>query len=126
MRRLLDMPVARALTLGAAVMFGVFFIAAAVATGYYGREGASVVAGVLSYAYLMYAVVIVGHWFVTRPKGAERAVKAYLLHHPAMASWIIQYASFGVDGLTTRRPGVCAKYVSGLSWWCSIAPMCPP
>ena len=44
----------------------------------------------------------------------------------AIASWIIQYASFGVDGLTTRRPGVCAKYASGLSWWCSTAPMCPP
>ena len=43
-----------------------------------------------------------------------------------IASWIIQYASFGVDGDTTRRPGVCAKYASGLSWWCSIAPMCPP
>jgi hypothetical protein len=27
----------------------------------------------------------------------------------AMASWIIQYASFGVDGLTTRRPGVWVK-----------------
>jgi len=88
MRRFLDMPVARALSLGAAVMFGVFFIAAAVATGYHGREGASVVAGVLSYVYLMFAVVIVGHWFVTRPRGAERAVKAYLVHHPAMASWI--------------------------------------
>ena len=34
--------------------------------------------------------------------------------------------ALGVLGLTTRRPGVCAKYVSGLSWWCSIAPMCPP
>ena len=32
-----------------------------------------------------------------------------------IASWIIQYASFGVDGEITRRPGVCAKYVSGLS-----------
>src|SRR5436190_18380499 len=32
-----------------------------------------------------------------------------------IASWIIQYASFGVDGLTTRRPGVWVKYVSGLS-----------
>ena len=31
-----------------------------------------------------------------------------------------------MDGETTRRPGVCAKYVSGLSWWCSTAPMCPP
>ena len=33
-----------------------------------------------------------------------------------MASWIIQYPSFGVDGLTTRRPAVCVKYASGLSW----------
>ncbi len=34
----------------------------------------------------------------------------------AIASWIIQYASFAVDGLTTRSPGVCVKYASGLSW----------
>ena len=32
-----------------------------------------------------------------------------------MASWIIQYASFGVLGLTTLRPGVWAKYASGLA-----------
>ena len=44
----------------------------------------------------------------------------------AMACWIIQYASCGVAGLTTRRPGVWAKYASGLSWWCSTAPMWPP
>ncbi|CAH0276377.1 hypothetical protein SRABI128_03529 [Microbacterium sp. Bi128] len=44
----------------------------------------------------------------------------------SIACWIIQYASLAVEGLTTRRPGVCVKYASGLSWWCSIAPMCPP
>jgi hypothetical protein len=69
-------------------MFGVFFIAAAVATGYAGRDGASVVAGVMSYGYLMYAAVIVGHRYLRRPRGAERAVRAYLEHHPAMSSWI--------------------------------------
>lgn len=88
MRRVLDMPVGRALTMGAAVMFGVFFIAAAIATGYAGRDGASVVAGVLAYSYLLYAAVLVGHHLLKRPKGAERAVHAYLRHHPAMGAWI--------------------------------------
>jgi hypothetical protein len=27
---------------------------------------------------------------------------------------------------TTFRPAVCAKYASGLSLWCSTAPMPPP
>ena len=44
----------------------------------------------------------------------------------AIACWIIQYASFGVEGVTTRSPAVCANSASGLSWWCSTAPMWPP
>lgn len=35
-------------------------------------------------------------------------------------------ASWGVDGLMTRRPGVCAKYASGDSEWCSAEPIPPP
>ena len=88
MRLVLDMPVGRALTMGAAVMFGVFFIAAAIATGYAGRDGASVVAGVLAYAYLLYAAILVGNHLLKRPKGAERAVRVYLERHPAMGAWI--------------------------------------
>jgi hypothetical protein len=41
----------------------------------------------------------------------------------AIASWIIQYASLGLLGLTSLKPAVWAKYASGLSWWCSTAPM---
>jgi len=44
----------------------------------------------------------------------------------ATASWIIVYASCGVDGDTTRRPAVCANSASGLSLWCSTAPIPPP
>ncbi len=43
-----------------------------------------------------------------------------------MACWIIQKASSGVDGLTTRSPPVCTKYDSGDSEWCSTAPIPPP
>ena len=43
-----------------------------------------------------------------------------------IACWIIQYPSTGLDGVTTRSPAVCAKYASGLSLWCSTAPMPPP
>ena len=39
---------------------------------------------------------------------------------------LIVTASAGLDGLTTRRPAVCANSVSGDSLWCSIAPMPPP
>ena len=35
-------------------------------------------------------------------------------------------ASAGLDGLTTRRPAVCANSASGDSLWCSTAPMPPP
>ena len=44
----------------------------------------------------------------------------------AMACWIIQYASTGLEQATTLSPAVCAKYASGLSLWCSTAPMPPP
>jgi hypothetical protein len=88
MRRLLEMPVGRALTIGAAVMFGAFFIAAAVATAAAGRDGASVVAGVMAYAYLAFAAVVVGRHLLRRPKGAERAVRTYLSRQPAMGSHI--------------------------------------
>ncbi len=43
-----------------------------------------------------------------------------------MACWIIQYASAGVEHETMRSPAMWAKHASGLSLWCSTAPMPPP
>ncbi len=44
----------------------------------------------------------------------------------AIACWIIQYASAGLEHVTTVSPAVWAKYASGLSEWCSTAPIPPP
>ena len=44
----------------------------------------------------------------------------------AIACWIMWYPSDGFAHVTTLRPGVCAKYASGDSEWCSTAPMPPP
>jgi hypothetical protein len=44
----------------------------------------------------------------------------------AIACWIMWNASDGLAQVTTLRPGVCEKYASGDSEWCSTAPMPPP
>ena len=43
-----------------------------------------------------------------------------------MACWIMPNASAGLLQATTFSPAVWAKYASGLSLWCSTAPMPPP
>ena len=43
-----------------------------------------------------------------------------------MACRSIQCASEGVAHATTRSPGTCANSDSGLSLWCSTAPIPPP
>ncbi|MCB0871961.1 MAG: hypothetical protein H6531_06740 [Actinobacteria bacterium] len=84
MTRLFDVPVGRAITLGGAVMFGVFFLGAVVGTAVAGQDGAFLVAGVLAYAFLAYVVVIVGAAWLRRPRGAQRVVADVLKAHPEL------------------------------------------
>ncbi len=71
------------------------------------------------------------------PTGASRSTSPFSQYRPfgsrkstgsglAIASWIIVNASWGEAGLTTRSPAVCANSASGLSLWCSTAPIPPP